>query len=217
DGLRTLLLPDGYLFSDKPDLAFSLVSLLKPRHLFSESSIWVQRGELLMRATRGTDGDYRYADGPEKGRVVRLLHLDRVGTGTEVPRPLHRDFRSLRYRLYFERARVKHITEEHLVAELKYGEDWVTTLLKADGARLQAVAEVIPPERFEALQSARARLRLRAHLIARLRDAMRSQIEEALPFDEPKTEEGQQDGSLRPEWLRAYARGDTTFEFNEDR
>jgi hypothetical protein len=44
-----------------------------------------------------------------------------------------------------------------------------------------------------------------------------SQIEEALPFDEPVTEDGQQDGNLRPAWTWAYKQGWDSYEFNDDR
>lgn len=38
-----------------------------------------------------------------------------------------------------------------------------------------------------------------------------------LPFDEPKHEIGQQDGSLRPRWEKAFLRGDRSFYFNDDK
>jgi hypothetical protein len=46
---------------------------------------------------------------------------------------------------------------------------------------------------------------------------IKEQVDEALPFDEPKTEDGQQDGRLRPEWRNAYLNGSSSFEFNGDR
>src|SRR6185503_19917480 len=51
----------------------------------------------------------------------------------------------------------------------------------------------------------------------RLLSVVKEQVDEALPFDEPKTEDGQQDGKLRPEWRSAYLRGSSSFEFNGDR
>jgi hypothetical protein len=45
---------------------------------------------------------------------------------------------------------------------------------------------------------------------------MRSELDEGLPFDEPKTEEGQQDGQLRPAWQRAYLDGRDRYTFNDD-
>jgi hypothetical protein len=52
---------------------------------------------------------------------------------------------------------------------------------------------------------------------ARLISVVKEQVDEALPFDEPKTEDGQQDGKLRPEWRQAYLNGSSSFEFNGDR
>src|SRR5690606_11641206 len=62
----------------------------------------------------------------------------------------------------------------------------------------------------------RARRHREARVLTRLREVIYEQIAEGLPFDEPKTEYGQQDGKLRQEWLWAYRRGDSRFVFNED-
>lgn len=213
---RQLVLKEGYLYSENPNRAFTLVSQIRPDHLFTDGEIWVHRGELVMQASRRDDNRFYFTDGPEKGKRVRLLHLDRVGTG-DLPKPLHRDFRSLRYRLFFERAKLRHITEEHIIADLRYGEHWVPTLLKSDGARLERVAEIVDPEKAEALEKERARLERLTRTVSKLRDAMRQQIDEALPFDEPKTEVGQQDGMLRNLWRHAYLGGRDSFRFNEDK
>ena len=53
-------------------------------------------------------------------------------------------------------------------------------------------------------------------MLLALQRVVEQQIEEGLPFDEPKTEDGQQDGKLRAEWRRAYLRGDVEYQFNED-
>lgn len=213
---RQLLLKDGYLYSEEPNHAFTLVSQIKPRHLFDEPRIWVHRGPWLMQAERDEEADYYFLDGPEKGRKVRLLHLDRVGTG-EVPPPLHRDFRGLRYRQFFERARVRHITETAIVADLRYGTHWIPTLLKSKGELLEVEAEAIPPDEVEDVQAVRALLERKARAVSVLRAAMRAQIDEGLPFDEPKTEEGQQDGILRHQWRFAYLHDRDYFKFNGDR
>ncbi len=216
---RQLLLKEGYLYSEKANHAFTLVSLIRPDHLFDEPEIWVQRGESVMHARKEKRTKYEryyFTDGPEKDKRVKLLHLDRVGTGA-VPKPLHRDFRSLRYRLFFERAQIKHITEQYIIADLRYGKYWIPTLLESDGAHLKRVAEVIDPKIANDLEQERARLEKLTRLVSQLRDAMRDQIDEALPFDEPKTEVGQQDGALRRQWRYAYLAGRDTFRFNEDR
>jgi len=53
-------------------------------------------------------------------------------------------------------------------------------------------------------------------VLARLRAVMAEQVEEGLPFDEPKTEFGQEDGKLRQHWSWAYRYGQSRFEYNED-
>src|SRR5690606_27617496 len=50
----------------------------------------------------------------------------------------------------------------------------------------------------------------------KLRRAMIAQIEDGLPFDEPITEYGQQDGFLRFKWLTAYLAGQRTYRMNGD-
>lgn len=214
---QRVLLPDGYLYSETPQLAFALVSQVKPSDLFDAPEIWVQRGGLTLRATRDKEHGYVYADGPEVGSRLRLLHLDRVSASREFAPPLHRDLRSLRGELHFERAKLTHITESAIVAELRYGEHWVPSLLTSDGAQLTLATEAIDPSIADALEVVRDRLRRKAVAVSALRDAMRAMIEEGLPFDEPKTEVGQEDGKLRPEWARAYRSGKHTYEYNGDR
>jgi hypothetical protein len=50
-----------------------------------------------------------------------------------------------------------------------------------------------------------------------LRRAILAQVREQLPFDEPRTEYGQQDGFLRYHWLLAYLEGKDHYTFNRDR
>jgi hypothetical protein len=217
DLMRQIFLREGYLYSERPNHAFSMVSLLRPRDLFKEQQIWVHRGSWLMHAKREPDGQYTFVDGPEEGTTVKLLHLDRVGTGAPASPALHRDFRGLRYKLFFDRARITHITEKALIAELRYGTYWVESLLSSDGPELELDAEFIAERDRSGVQSARNLMERRARAVNELRKAMRAQIDEALPFDEPKTEVGQQDGSLRRQWRYAYLEGRTRYEFNEDK
>ncbi len=82
---RQVLLRDGYLYAETPELAFALVDHVRAQHLFASEHIFIQRGELTLSAARGSDGKYRYTNGPEAGKTVRLLLLDRVGAGTPPP------------------------------------------------------------------------------------------------------------------------------------
>lgn len=214
---KQVLLPDGYLYSETPQLAFALVSQVRPVELFDSEDLWIQRGALTMRAKKDPEQGYVYVDGPEEGGRVRLLHLDRLSdTGTFAP-ALHRDFRTLRGQLHFEQARVEHVTANAIVANLRYGEHWVRSLLTGEDVTLSLAAEAVEPAIAEALELERDRLRRKAVAVSALRGAMRAMIDEALPFDEPKTEVGQEDGKLRPEWRMAYYSGRSTYEYNEDR
>ncbi len=212
--LREVLLRDGYVYSEEPELAFALLSLVGAHHLFDEPEIWVHRGERLMRARLDQDR-YRFVDGPHEGAPVRLMHLDRVGVG-EPPAPLHVDFRALKYRLHFDQARPIVFTEQHVIAELRYGATWVTTLLQRNGAQLLKTHEALPPEQVEPVAAARALNARRQPLYQSLRTAMNHQFSERLPFDEPKTEEGQEDGKLRRPWQYAYLGGHSSYEVNGD-
>jgi hypothetical protein len=213
---RQVLLREGYLYAEKPDLAFALVDLVKAHHLFDTPRIWIQRGETVLTAERSASGPYAYRDGPQRGQRVRLLLFDRIGTG-EVPAPLHRDLRSLRQRLGFERAKVRHITEDEIVLELQYGEVSIPTVVSSRGPRLELGCELLPPDQMPQVSAARSRHARSQRVLAPLRRAMLAGVEEGLPFDEPLTEYGQQDGQLRRFWLRAYLDGKNTYEINGDR
>lgn len=57
---------------------------------------------------------------------------------------------------------------------------------------------------------------LRDELLDSFLDIIELMNKEHLPFDEPKTEFGQQDGILRSKWKDAYFTGKTKFKFNDD-
>jgi hypothetical protein len=213
---REVLLRDGYLYAETPELAFALVDHVRAQHLFDSERIFIQRGELTLSAERGTDGKYRYTNGPEAGKTVRLLLLDRVGAGTPPP-ALHRDFRRLAYALHFEAARVVHMTNGQIVADLRYGEDWIRSVLATRGPRVELACEIADHETSQRLRDFRARAAQKQRLLEPLRAAMIASIEEQLPFDEPLTEYGQQDGHLRQRWLRAYLEGRDSYRVNGDR
>jgi hypothetical protein len=213
---RAVLLRDGYLYADRPELAFALVDLVTVQMLFSDRHVWIQRGERTLHAERTKAGRYVFTDGAEHGQRVKLLLFDRIGTGTP-PAPLHRDFRALRQTLGFERVAVKSLGERQIVAELQYGELQVPTLLEARGAHLDVVCEATPPGKEPALAAYRAEHERRERALVPLRSAMLDGVQEGLPFDEPLTEYGQQDGKLRGRWLTAYQSGQNDYEFQGDK
>ncbi len=213
---RAVLLRDGYLYADKPELAFALVDLVTVQMLFSDRHVWIQRGERTLHAERSKSGRYVFSDGAERGQRVKLLLFDRIGTGTP-PAALHRDFRALRETLGFDRVKVVQLGTAQIVADLRYGSLWVRSLLAARGAHLELVCETPPPDSGAAVSAFRADQARRQRALEPLRAAIREGVQEGLPFDEPLTEYGQQDGKLRFQWLDAYTRGLNDYEFQGDK
>jgi hypothetical protein len=214
---RLVLLREGYLFAARPELAFALSDQLRLDQLFSGEPVWVQRGQLVLHAERDARRRYVWRDGTDRGKPARLLLFDRVGrAGEAVPAPLHRDLRELRNRLHFEALRVLHSTESSLEVELRYGGTWIRTLLEAHGSRLELACEGASLAESELLSVHRERAARQLRVVQALQEVMREQIDEQLPFDEPLTEVGQQDGRLRPRWHAAFRSGAAEFTFNGD-
>ena len=213
---RAALLRDGYLYADDPEVAYALVSLVKPQHLFGHDRIWIQRGDQTHFAERRGDR-YHYVDGPLEGQPLRLLHLDRVGHDAPPARALHRDLRSLMYRLDFEQMSVRHVTHDAIVANLRYGRLWVPTVLSTRGARVDFECEVLTPKLRDEVEQAKRETKRRQRAVQGLRLAMLAQVDEGLPFDEPHHEYGHQfDGKLRSNWHWAYLTRRSSYAFNGD-
>lgn len=212
---RAVVLREGYLYADEPERAFALVHHIGAEHLFADERIWIQRGEQTLHGRRTPLGQYVYEDGPQEGKRVRLLLFDRIGTGA-LPTPLHRDLRSLKNRLYFDRASIIHMTETHIVADLRYGGWVVPSVLRAEGARLELECEAVPPKAEKDLALYRDRGARTLRVVQALRRVMLDEIDEHLPFDEPYKEFGQQDGVLRRKWRDAYFANRSRFELNGD-
>ncbi|HEX4336003.1 MAG TPA: hypothetical protein VH062_08830 [Polyangiaceae bacterium] len=221
DVARELLLTEGYVYAAWPPMASALSNLIRPEDLFHDPLLYVQRGSVTLRAglrENKAGAFYTYLDGPEAGARVKLLLFDRVATDrASLAEPLHRDVGALRDVLGFEEMTVRRLTADHVVADLRYGDVFVPSVLRANGAALALECEAVPaPSRASVLTARRDTLR-RERLLERLRGVIRDQVEEGLPFDEPKTEVGQQDGKLRQQWVWAYRYGRNEFDFNEDK
>lgn len=213
---RAVFLRDSYLYSVSPELA-PLFGSLTLSLLFREPELVIVRGSERLSARRSDDGSYEYESGPERGRPAKLLLFDRIAPAGVNMGPLrHADLRGLRAQLGFDELSLRALRGSELSVLARYGELSVPTLLRADQGEL--VLECEAPERGRALlQALRASAASAARVQARLLSVIKEQVDEALPFDEPKTEDGQQDGKLRPEWRRAYLNGSSSFEFNGDR
>ena len=91
-------------------------------------------------------------------------------------------------------------------------------MLSSEGAHLEPVCEVANHGLAKELERVRARAQERGRAVQALRQTILSEIDERLPFDEPKREYGEQlDGKLRKNWLVAYQRRKRLFEFNQDK
>jgi hypothetical protein len=213
---RAVFLREGYLYTDKPELA-SLYGSLTLSLLFRDPELEIVRGAQKLVARRQSDGDYQYGSGAEQGKPARLLLFDRVAAaGAAWSEPRHADLRALAAELGFDQLSIARIVGDRWVVELSYGAARVPAVLKLDGAALGLVCEAPGGLRAE-VSALRGEALRAAELQSRLLSVVKEQVEEALPFDEPKTEDGQQDGQLRPEWRAAYLRGGSSFEFNGDR
>jgi hypothetical protein len=213
--LRQVILTDGYLYAETPNLA-ALLSEISLARLFSEAELDVTRGPDTRRALRKA-GDYVWADGPEAGRPALLWLFDRIAVhGEQLSGPKHVSVSDLHRQTSANRIEIERLSTDRVLATLVYGDQRVPALLSIREGRLVLDCEVVRPEAVPAVAAARKLNQRRERVIDRLRAAVSEQVDERLPFDEPKTEEGQQDGQLRLHWRIAYAGGQQTFEFNGD-
>lgn len=213
---RAVFLREGYLYAEAPELAGAITEWVELGHLFRAPELRVERGAEVRRVRRGKLY-YEWLDGPEQGKRARLWLFDRVWEAEAPPAaPLHLDVGALAARLGFDELRVERITAAHLIAALRYGELEVPTLLSRVGTGLREQCELVPPGASEQLQAARSLHARRAAVLAKLREVIGRKLDEALPFDEPRTEIGQQDGELRRAWAWAYRHGWDSYQFNGD-
>lgn len=214
--LREILLTEGYLYAEKSDLAALMASGISLSKLFAEREVTVTRGSHTWHVVRKR-GDYVWVDGPEAGQPAKIWLFDRLALPGESLGPAkHVAVGDLHERIGAARIGVEHVTAGAVVATVEYGEHRVPALLSIQDGQLELDCEVIGPEHRDAVDAARTLAKRRKRVVDRLREAIGEQVQEGLPFDEPKTEEGQQDGRLRLQWRDAYFLGRSVFEFNGD-
>jgi hypothetical protein len=213
---REVFLTEGYLYSESAELAALLVNYLALGLLFREPEIQLARGSELWTLQRH-EGDYVYKEGPERGQRASLLLFDRVFLAGKVPATsLHLDLHALAAQGLADELRLDRLTESGAVAALRFGSDWLPAALKREGGALELDCQRMPPALADAVSQARALAKRRARVSDVLSRVVNNELDEGLPFDEPKTEEGQQDGQLRPAWLRAYLDGRDRYTLNDD-
>lgn len=215
--LRDILLTDGYVYARTPLLAATLADGVSLGMLFRDERLVIERGSQRFVAARDPEGIYAYADGPEMGKPARLFLFDRVSAeGSEPGESRHVDVASVQARLAFERFELERGTEAGIIVKLRYGSHEVPALFRKKGAALELECEATPSG-SAAVEAARKVEQRRQRAVEALRRPILDQVDEALPFDEPRTEVGQQDGKLRQEWRLAYRQGFQSYQFNEDR
>jgi hypothetical protein len=215
--LRQIVLTGGYLYTEDPGLALLYTSYLTLPALFREPVLRLERGRQIFKIVRTQTG-YEIADGPERGQRATLILYDRVWIDGQQPPPRrHVSVRELAEELGSDEIAIEAPGEPELVARIRYGKTWIPALLEVRNGRLKLGCEAVRGELREQVEGARDERRRLQRAVEPLMSVIREQVDEGLPFDEPKTEDGQQDGKLRPEWRIAYRHGRSQYEFNGDR
>jgi hypothetical protein len=218
---RAIFLSEGYLFADTPHLALRLSQVLRLDHLFDEPVVVVERGR-ERRLARRHEGKYYWDDVAPGGKTdtleeATLLLLDRVRSASSpAERALHLDLSQLKQELFYDRATVERITARGWIFTLHTADVDSTLIVRAEGGDARPACE-LPGPGASRLAEVRAASRRRAELIRPILDAAHEIVERRLPFDEPRTEEGQQDGHLRIAFRKAYESYEQTYSFNGDR
>ncbi len=215
--LRQVLLTDGYLYAEQPTVAAMLANSINLSALFVDRSIVVIRGNQTLHATR-KNGDYFWSDGPESNKAARLWLFDRVAAEGEKLGPAKLiALGNVRSQTGASQIEIERLTAGAVLAQLVYGDIRVPAILSIRQNELQLDCEATRKDSHANVEVEKTIAKRKAQVLARLRASIDEEVSEALPFDEPKTEEGQQDGKLRQEWRRAYLQGHWVYSFNGDR
>lgn len=215
--LRQLVLRDGYLYTDDPRTARLLTQDLSFEKLFNEDELVLHRGSERLAVERGKEGYYVLASGRQEGQRARLLLFDRVWIkGQEPGPPLHLDVREFTQRQGIEGMRIVRLGVDSVVAEVRFGDEWVPALIERAGVKLSLGCTLIEADEMARVGRARDEAYRRTLVLDALRRAIAEQVRLGLPFDEPRTERGQQDGKLRAKWEQAYFGSKETYKFNGD-
>jgi hypothetical protein len=219
EGLRALVLREGYAYSPDPLDALDLVSQIFLADLFAEPEIWLQRGSdtrKIHRETKHKETTYRYVDGPLDGRAADLLFGDRVAVRAEdLASPLHRDLRALADAEGFDRARIDRRTESGLLADLRFGDHHVRALIPSEGAKLSLACLDEDSDTRAAVKVIADADAPRRRGLSKLHEVVTTVLGESFRFDRPEGEKGpDRDGTLRPVWASAYLQGRSSFDYD---
>lgn len=222
---RAIFLSEGYLYAETPRLALRLAQTLRLDHLFDEEQVLVQRGEVELVA-KLEEGRYYLPDEPvvgvspprmQHGPPAGLILFDRVrgreqGFGPSVAFGM----RALQRELGFDTARP--IVRGHAawVFELNTRGVLSTAVVDVGAVEARLMCESSAPGEAQMLERMREQALDERRLVEPVLAAAREIIARGLPFDEPRTEDGQQDGLLRIAFRKAHRERRETYEFNGD-
>lgn len=214
--LRALVLREGYAYSADPQDALAIVTQITLPDLFDEPRIVLQRGQTIHVLERKTvRREDRYVDA--RGKPADLLFGDRVAlTEDELSRSLHRDLAALADIEGFDRARLGHVTEDAIVADLRFGEVWAKALVVSSGPKLELACLSEGKPTREAVHAYQGKTAGKRRAIRAIRESVDHAVDEALRFDRPDAEPDHfRDGILRPQWMTAYLQGRESFTFED--
>ncbi len=183
---------------------------------FDDEVIHLRRGDSIHKLRRAGD-DYVFAEGIRAGQTARFVVQDRAGVRWQDVEPrLGWDMDRVRRRGGFRTARATGIT-------LTRANGFVT-LPSGESLAFSAELEedeiyvwvLVPKDRWDTVMKEMEKGRLDAEVARGITLAGDAMVDEKLRFDEPRTEEGQQDGALRVAWREAYSAGRETYTFNGD-
>lgn len=221
---RKQVLSDNYLFAEDELLALALIEQVSLVKLFDEKTVYLQRGvdiyELAWAPKTKLDHErFIYKGGPYDGEKAEILFGDRVALTKEELEStpsLTIDLQDLMARSDFDRIKPVHLSENALVAEVRYGPGagtWAPALFDVKGPRLELACEALTPElnkkkaEFIALRGPQKKA------AARVRAVVRSMVREKIPFD---ADQNQQNGFARKAWTRAYLAGWRSFTIDDE-
>lgn len=222
---RAIFLSDGYLYAETPLVALRLSQVLRLDHLFEEPTVMIKRGSQEFPVTLEA-GRYFLPEeqvvGIETERLqhgppASLLLFDRVRTPDQTFQAAAAfSLERLSQELAFDMARPLVKTADHWVFELKTRGVLSTAVLDVTADEASLICESSEAGPHEDVVVARNQALHYRRLMDPILGAAREIIARGLPFDEPRTEEGQQDGLLRIAFRKAHRERRETYEFNGD-
>lgn len=211
--LRRLVLRNGYLFTQNRRVARRIYKALRMDMLFSDKTIYLQRGDQVFRLIRKGRRGYYHDDGPMTGRRATILPFDRVAVSQEaLATNWHWDLDGARRAVGLGPLDVEELARPVVPFKSTFlsGEDVEGFIFRKEGRTALVLAGDVPEVMAERVE----RNRTQQHAKDLIIDAAEQFADEWIRFDEPDIEFGQQDGILRDAWEEAYLAGKTEYEVN---